>query len=228
MTKKALFLSTMIVVLFLTGLVSQNKAIFLMAIPFLVYLGVAVYLSPEELKINCVREINSIRNSPNMPITVDALLENNGESIPRIRVIEDILPKMQVIDGSVDQDFSLSANSKIDLRYTFQAPRGQYSWQEMKISASDPFGLLEKTLRIPNAITTLVLPECGDIKKFNLKLHNTIHHITINAYQCPTDIFWRHHTTNIFTSHLPHRHINIFFRAAKLTQIIKSYWRQKF
>lgn len=165
----------MIVVLFLTGLVSQNKAIFLMAIPFLVYLGVAVYLSPEELKINCVREINSIRNSPNMPITVDALLENNGESIPRIRVIEDILPKMQVIDGSVDQDFSLSANSKIDLRYTFQAPRGQYSWQEMKISASDPFGLLEKTLRIPNAITTLVLPECGDIKKFNLKLHNTIH-----------------------------------------------------
>lgn len=175
MTKKALFLSTMIVVLFLTGLVSQNKAIFLMAIPFLVYLGVAVYLSPEELKINCVREINSIRNFPNMPITVDALLENNGESIPRIRVIEDILPKMLVIDGSVDQDFSLSANSKIELRYTFQAPRGQYSWQEMKISASDPFGLLEKTLRIPNAITTLVLPECGDIKKFNLKFHNTIH-----------------------------------------------------
>ncbi len=165
----------MIVVLFLTGLVSQNKAIFLMAIPFLVYLGVAVYLSPEELKINCVREINSIRNFPNMPITVDALLENNGESIPRIRVIEDILPKMLVIDGSVDQDFSLSANSKIELRYTFQAPRGQYSWQEMKISASDPFGLLEKTLRIPNAITTLVLPECGDIKKFNLKFHNTIH-----------------------------------------------------
>ncbi len=175
MNKKALFVSTLIVVIFLIGLVSQNKTIFLMTIPFLIYMGVAVYLSPDELKINCVREINSIRNSPNRPITVDAFLENHGESVPRIRVIEDILPKMQVIDGTVDQDFSLSANSKIELRYTFQAPRGQYSWQEMKIAASDPFGLIQQTLRIPNAITTLVLPECGNIKKFKLKLHNTIH-----------------------------------------------------
>ena len=116
-----------------------------------------------------------MRNAPNKPITVKVLLENQGETIPRIRICEDILPKMRVLEGSVDYDFSIAGKSEIEIFYTFQAPRGQYSWQEMKVLASDPFGLLEKTIRIPNAIKTLVLPESGNIKKFTLHLHNTLH-----------------------------------------------------
>ena len=66
---------------------------------------------------------------------------------------------MNLVDGSLEQRFTIHSNEKVELRYTFNAPRGRYQWSNVRLTASDPFGLFEKTLELPAEAHTLVLPE---------------------------------------------------------------------
>ena len=145
--------------LFFAALVSRNGAVALFAIPFMAFLAVAMLDSPGNIQLQAPRRLSSFRSKEEDPIRMLITIENGGSAIPRMQLSETARPKMDLVDGALEQRFTIPSNEKVDLHYTFNAPRGRYKWQKVRLVASDPFGLFERKLEIPAEAHTLVLPE---------------------------------------------------------------------
>ena len=174
MNRRSLLLTILILVLFLSGLITRNGTLFLMDIPFIIYLGIGLLMAPDEVEVKCEREVSSVRNAANSPISMSITLENLGASIPRLRLDEPMQNKMRFLNGNIDLDACLPVGEKVEYLYTFKAPRAQFLWETVKITASDPFGLFDKTLELTTSAKTLVLPEYLNIKRFVLHPDSTI------------------------------------------------------
>ena len=60
-------------------------------------------------------------------------IENPGAPIYRVQLSETTQPKMNLVDGSLEQRFTIHSNEKVELRYTFNAPRGRYKWSKSQV-----------------------------------------------------------------------------------------------
>lgn len=174
MNAKLNFILLIIIALFLTSLISRNGTIALLAVPFLVYLGTGVMFSPGNIQLIATRKASPLRSNANEPKKMLLTIENNGAAIHRLQLFEPFQPNMRVSDGSLEPFLTISADEKADLQYTFQVPRGRYSWQTIKLIASDPFGLFTKTLVLPAEARTLVLPEPAALQQFKFHPKPTI------------------------------------------------------
>jgi uncharacterized protein (DUF58 family) len=159
MNSKLNFILLIIISLFLTALVSRNGNVALLSIPFLVYLGTGILFTPGDIHLLASRALSSSRSNENEPIKMHITIGNNGSTIQRLQLSEPAQPDMFIVDGSLQQRFTISENEKVELFYTFKVPRGRYTWPTIKLIASDPFGLYLTTLRLPAEGSTFVLPE---------------------------------------------------------------------
>jgi uncharacterized protein (DUF58 family) len=174
MNTKLNFILLIVISLFLTALVSRNGSLTLLAIPFLVYLAAGLLFSPEDIQLLATRTLSALRSNENEPIKMLLAIENNGPAIHRLQLYEPIQPNMYIVEGSLEQCFTISAGEKVELHYTFQIPRGRYTWQTIKLIASDPFGLFENIQNLPAEANTLVLPEQAILKRFKFHPKPTV------------------------------------------------------
>ncbi len=152
--------------LFLGALISRNRSIALLTIPFLVYLGTGIILSPGEIRLRASRSLSLLRSDGKKPIKMVLMIENNGAAIPRLQLYEPCFTNMELVDGSLQKCVSLSSRDKLRFHYEFKVPRGRYSWQTIKLKASDPFKLFEKLIELPAEAHTLVIPEQHKVQHF--------------------------------------------------------------
>ncbi len=169
MNSKLNLILLIVIALFFAALVSRNGSLALMTIPFLVYLGIGLYYSPVDFQLHATRVLTPFRSTGDKPIKMVLEIENDGSQIPRLQLSESIQSNLSLIEGYLEQRFAISSKEKVALQYIFQAPRGRYTWHKIKLIASDPFGLFEKTLELPAQVHTLVLPEY--VKLSRLKFH---------------------------------------------------------
>jgi uncharacterized protein (DUF58 family) len=146
-----------------------------MSIPLLVYLGVGLILLPRDININFYREISTNRVTPKTPVLMKLRVHNLCSVELMINICEKIPLKIQIIGGCTNQQISLPANEEFEMQYTFQAPRGHYSWEEIEIFVSDPLRLFEKKLNLSAVNHIYVLPEYAKIKRIILHPRSTIH-----------------------------------------------------
>jgi len=167
MNTKLNFILLIIISLFLSALDRRNGNLCLLAIPFLVYLGTGLLFSPGDIQFLASRTFSSLRSNENEPIEVFLTIENYGPAIHHLHLYEPALPNMYMVEGSLEQRFTISAGEKVEFHYKFQVPRGWYTWQTIKLTASDPFGLFKKTLQLPAEARVLVLPKESALQRFN-------------------------------------------------------------
>jgi len=160
--------------LFLTALIDRDGNLALLAIPFLVYIVIGLLFSPGDIHLIASRTLSSLRSNENKPIDVLLTIENNGPAIHHLKLYEPAQPNMYMVEGSLEQHFTISAGETVELHYTFQVPRGRYNWQTIKLTASDPFGLFNKTLKLPAEARVLILPEQFALKRFKFHPRPTI------------------------------------------------------
>ena len=158
MGKKLFFTLLLIEFLFITALISRNGSITLLAIPFLIFLGIGLLTAPRECKFEIKRELSVIRINENEPVTMHLTITNGGKAISRICLLEPTFRGMKLIEGSGDLSFSMGTNETIKMGYTFTASRGSYDWRSVRLVASDPFGLFEKHIEIHAPGRVFVLP----------------------------------------------------------------------
>lgn len=174
MNTKVNLLLFIIIGLFVTALISRNGSIALMIIPFLVFLGTGVLLSPGEIHLHARRVLSSTRNYEEVPVKMSLTIENQGTTISRLQVSETLQPKMHLVEGILEQRFASPSNERIELHYSFQSSRGRYSWQTVKITAGDPFGLFTKTLELKAEAHTLFLPKQFKLHHFKFRPRPTV------------------------------------------------------
>ena len=166
MNTKLNLILLIIVGLFMGALVSRNGTIALLTIPFLVYLGTGVLLTPGDIRLRVSRALNLLRSDGKKPMKMVLMIENHGTAITRLHLHEQSVPGMEVVDGNLQHCFFLSSGEKIRIHHEFTVPRGRYSWQTINLQASDPFHLFEKNIELPAEAHTRVIPEPYKVQHF--------------------------------------------------------------
>lgn len=166
MNTKLNLILLIIVGLLLGALISRNGSIALLTIPFLVYLGTGLLLNPGDIRLRASRALNLLRSDGKKPIKMALMIENSGTVIPRLQLVEPSMPGMDMVEGALQQCFFLSSGEKIRFHYEFNVPRGRYTWQTIRLKASDPFTLFEKHIELPAEAHTLVIPEHDKVQHF--------------------------------------------------------------
>jgi len=169
MSKKTYLIFIILNALILAALFSRNRAVALLCIPFLVFLGVGAVAAPRKVALRVNRELSILRTAEGLPVTVRLTVENIGGGIPRLQVIEPGFQGMELVEGDPTSCFSISQSEKLEISYTFKASRGIYSWQMLKLQASDPFGLFEQTCELSAPGRVYIFPEQVDLRQFKFR-----------------------------------------------------------
>lgn len=149
--------------LMVIAVVTRNGDLLLLAIPFLTYLGTAILRLPREVRLQASRSFNNANPFTPTAIEVKVTLENTGPETLHLHLADFVEPGMQILSGSYDTRLALPASKKASMCYSFQARRGEYVWDAIQVTVSDPLGLIERSYEIPADGKVFTYPE---IKKF--------------------------------------------------------------
>ncbi len=174
MNSKLNLMLLIVISLFLAALISRNGTLILLAIPFLIFMAIGLWLSPGEVQLRAARALSSLRSDGEKPIKMAVMIENCGASIPCLQIEEPALPSLPLVDGCLKHRFFVAPGEKIRFHYSFQASRGYYSWQNVKLKASDPFGLFEKSCELKAEARALVYPKLEKVQRFNYHAKPTV------------------------------------------------------
>jgi uncharacterized protein (DUF58 family) len=113
MNSRTAFLLILIFGFLITGLISLNGAVIALAIPLLVYLGIAVWYSPTPPHLVAFRTLPLETVFPDTPVEVNIFLKNNGGDLPEV-LIEDNVPEgLTVLEGETSRFLPLPAGEEI-------------------------------------------------------------------------------------------------------------------
>ena len=175
MNSRSGFIILIVFGLLLAALVSRNGHFALMALPFLVSLGLGIYNAPSEIRLSACRTVSSCSTTPSGSVDVKLVLENNGGAPLDLQLVEPRFHSMDILGGSFEQSMALAAGEKVELSYSFRANRGSYTWNTVRVIVSDPFGWLEQTIELPAESEVLVFPDRKKLKHISLRPQRLIH-----------------------------------------------------
>ncbi len=175
MSKRFLFLALIAYALFLAAALTHIGSLLLMAVPFLAYLLVGVIRSPGKLQFSAERSVSSTSAENGSPVEVKIRLENQGNTPVTLRFRDQLQTGMHLVSGKPYQHILLPRGEAAELRYTFTGERGCYSWQNLDVTASDPFGLVEVVQSVDAPGEVLVLPVTRRLKHIPLHPRQTLH-----------------------------------------------------
>lgn len=156
---RVFFLGIVIYVLLVLALAATNGILLAMMLPFMAYLGIGFFLSPDQLNLDINRQLNRERALPGDEITIRVTITNLGPNIELI-YIEDQLPEgLQVIDGNTSVLTRLSSGKSITLNYKITGSRGFFQFRKVKITASDSLMVRTKTTMLKTAEQLFIQPK---------------------------------------------------------------------
>ncbi|MEO8396737.1 MAG: DUF58 domain-containing protein [Chloroflexota bacterium] len=134
------------------GIATLHSSLLTLAIPLMAYMFAAIYQRPEAIKLTVKRELSHDFAPQGTPITVKMAVINQGMAIDEL-IVNDIFPAgVTKTDGTssaariVAAQGGLADASKVELEYTIEAHRGEYSDYETLIYARDFSGCFEQAL----------------------------------------------------------------------------------
>jgi uncharacterized protein (DUF58 family) len=168
MNSKLNFILLIIFAFLITALMSHTGSIALLAVPFLFYIGAGLFLSPRHVSLSGSRELNSFRCKQGEPVTMKLAIRNSGDTIPCLFFSDTEFSTETIDEGSTTHSMLLAGDQTAEFQYTFRASRGRYTWEGLKLNASDPFGLFPKEITLSAHATLLVLPDPVNIRRFSI------------------------------------------------------------
>lgn len=145
--------------LFLLGLITFNGGLVALTIPLVIYLGAALLTGPAGVQIKVTRTLSSDRVQPDTPIAVHLALSNEGDRLEEV-LVEDLLPPaLTLIEGQPLALISLAPGETVEMNYTIQGQRGAYSFEGVRVTASDHLGLVRRQTILPLPDSLNILPE---------------------------------------------------------------------
>jgi uncharacterized protein (DUF58 family) len=171
---------TLILVIFslmLMALLTRNGDLAWMAIPFLAYLGMGILQSPVTGKrsLQARRVVEKESAGGVSCVHVSTTVCNQDSRIIFLRLSDALQPGMRFTGGQIQAHAALRGGESVELGYTFQAPRGNFSWSSVHATLSDPLGLFETRLDLPAVAEVQVQAELKKFRPFHLQPQHTLH-----------------------------------------------------
>ncbi len=177
MNNKTLVVGLIIFGLLVVALIACNGDIAWMMLPFLVYLGLGLLQTPpvEKLRLSASRSLEQRRLNGRTFVDARLSVQNQADETVHLAIHESMRAGMQLIDGELGCRVALRPGESAELKYTFAAARGNYSWESIRAVVSDPLGLIETELLLPANATIQVRPQIQRIKATPFRPHSTLH-----------------------------------------------------
>jgi uncharacterized protein (DUF58 family) len=177
MNSKTLSLILTVFGLFLIALVARNGDLIWMTLPFLAVLGLGILQSPsiENLNLRATRSVEKITVGGVSTLSVSVAVRNLGPETVYVQWIDPLRPGMRAVKGRMRTVAALATGSETRLQYAFQAGRGSFSWETIRVVVSDPLGLIGTAVDLPAAAEVPVPPELRKFRPFPLRSSRTLH-----------------------------------------------------
>lgn len=169
MNYRFLLLSGLIILLGFFGLLTRRGELILLAIPLLVYLGAAIYASPEEINLLVSREISAEKITFGRPVDVHLSITNQGAFRDEIYLRDLVTPALLVEEGQVEKILRLAPGESVELSYRVKGKRGRYQFKGLQVVARDHSGLFHRQRLIPAQEKLIVYPKVTRLKKIDIR-----------------------------------------------------------
>lgn len=163
--------------LLIVALATRNGDIAWMMLPFLIYLGFGILQSPqlEKLSLQSNRTLVQTRSDGILTFETSLSVQNTSSETIYLCINEALQPGMKLTEGELSQRFALYPKETAELRYSFTATRGNYSWEYIRTTVCDPLGLIESELLLPGKSSVQVQPPIKKFIPISFRPHSTLH-----------------------------------------------------
>lgn len=177
MNSKTLTVGLAILALFFTSLIARSGVLAWMALPFLFYLVIGVLQAPasEKVHFEATRSLSAAGSEGDPTWEMRVTVRNLGAAVDHLLLSDRLDPGMEIIEGSIQRPVAIGAGEETELKYTFRAGRGMFTWKSLRIVASDPLGLIETELKLPAEAEATVHPEMEKFPSITLRSRSTLH-----------------------------------------------------
>lgn len=169
MIKPLPLLVALIIALLALGLMTMNGSLIALALPLIVYLGVAIHQRVEDVDLSIERSVEPERAPDGARVTVRTRIVNQGREIEEAQLL-DLLPDgFQAVEGKTMVTACLSPGEELQLEYTTAVRRGQYKALATQVTALEGFGVFECTAVQPAPLGLVAYPRHPRLQK--IKIH---------------------------------------------------------
>ena len=173
MNFRFLLLSVLIVLLGLFGILTRRGELILLALPLAVYLGTAIYSSPEEIDLLVSRQVSAEKITFGRPVNVHLQITNQGTFQGEFYLRDIVTPALMVEEGQVEKILRLPPGESVELSYRVRGKRGRYQFKGLQVVARDHSGLFAEQRLIPAHEKLVVFPKVTRLKKIDIRPYQT-------------------------------------------------------
>lgn len=171
-----LVLAALAYLLIFIGLVSLTGGLLALSVPLVVYLGAALLSSPPRLQLTAQRTVSDTTVMQNSKVTVTIRVTNQGSALDEVYIVDKLPERVRVVEGKTSLLTSLPAGMTATIRYTFEAPRGIYTFEDIHTSATDHLGVQRASVVLSAHQNVLFLPEIHALKRVAIRPARTHGH----------------------------------------------------
>ena len=177
MNNKTLVIGLIVFSLLIVALITRNGDIAWMILPFLSYLVVGILQTPVLEKVRLGATCTLEQNQSNGIVSVDVNLDIQNQALETVCLFidEKVQTGMKIADGDLCRWVTLRSGEHADLKYTFNAVRGNFSWKHIRTVVSDPLGLIETEMFLPASAMIQIRPQIKKFKAIAFRPHSTLH-----------------------------------------------------
>ncbi len=163
--------------LLIFGLFIVDWLILIFVVPLLVLLfaGVLSFYG-EEIKIEVVRSLSSVKIFEYDTVEVTLKLKNLGESIKFLEVYDSLPSKVKVVKGSNYSVLDLEKNEEIEIKYGISCPiRGRFLLGSLLFRVRGFFGMFYKEAMVESSSYITVIPRVEEMRDIAVKAKPNIY-----------------------------------------------------
>lgn len=177
MNNKTLVIGLIIFGLLIAALITRNGDIAWMMLPFLSYLGIGILQTPalEKVRLSAARSLEQNRSNGVVSVDVNLTIQNQAAETICLFIDEKVQAGMKITAGELSQWVALRLGETAELKYTFTAARGNFSWNSIRTVISDPLSLIETEMLIPASAMIQIRPQIKKFKAIPFRPHSTLH-----------------------------------------------------
>ncbi len=177
MNNKTLVLGLIIFGLLIVALITRNGDIAWMMLPFISYLGMGILQTPvsEKVRFSATRSLEQNQSNGTVSVGVNVSIQNQALETVCLLIDEKVQTGMKITDGELRQWATLRSGESAELKYTFSAVRGNFSWDHIRTVISDPLGLIETEMLLPASAMIQIRPQIKKFKAIPFRPHSTLH-----------------------------------------------------
>jgi uncharacterized protein (DUF58 family) len=156
--KRPLLLAFLVYCLALGGLGLLSERLLVLAVPLLIYLGMALYHTSTPAQIHVSRRLSETVITEGKPVQVTVTLYNEGKHLEEL-LIEDRPPTaLTVVEGQTKRLTTLPSGQSLSLNYTLTGKPGSYELAEVKVTSGEVLGLFQRQVILSAEAKLGVMP----------------------------------------------------------------------